>query len=539
MRASLFLFLLAVLPGAGRLAAAPAPPAAAPSRTPAARAEAQAFACQLLDVTGQVAEQYVRPVSRADLLLPALAGLYEGARRPVPADLAARVRRAAAAAVDPRGERPPGSALSLGDQRPLLELIARVHEDVGDAESLRGRNPLLVCCQAMARSLDPYSGVVTAQEQRRNIGLDQECDGVGLELEENLGAGPLFVRAVLPGGPAQRAGLRPGDEITRLDGKPVAGLPAAGLQPLLNRGAVASVPPLVPDAGEAAAGPSRPVRVTFRRRGRPEARTVVLRGERFRPETVLGVRRRDDNSWDYLADRPRGLAHVRLSALGKGTGEELRAVVAGLKDEGVRGLVLDLRWCPGGFLNEAVEAADLFLGEGTVATVKSRGREDNVYRSTKEGKFADFPVVVLVNGETSGGAELIAAALQDHGRAAVAGQRTLGKASVQTPLPLGVAGVGLKLTSGTFVRPSGKNLHRFPDSKPADDWGVRPDEGAEFRISADLSRALRQWWLQQTLRPGSSSERLPLDDPTADPQRQAALEVLARKLDGPARAKKD
>src|SRR5262249_365972 len=163
-------FLLAALPGAARLAAAPAPHSAAPPRTPAPRAEAQAFACQLLDGTGQGAEPYVPPAPRADLPLPALARRYRGAPRPGPPRSAARavagdwaggVGGAAAAAVDPRGERPPGSALSLGDQRPLLELIARVHEDVGDAESLRGRNPLLVCCQAMARSLDPYSGVVT------------------------------------------------------------------------------------------------------------------------------------------------------------------------------------------------------------------------------------------------------------------------------------------------------------------------------------------------------------------------------------------
>src|SRR5262249_58851975 len=130
-------------------------------------------------------------------------------------------------------------------------------------------------------------------------------------------------------------------------------------------------------------------------------------------------------------------------------------VLAGLAERKVRGLILDLRWCPGGYLNEAVEVADLFLGAGVVATVKSRGREDTVYRSTDGGKFRDCPVVVLVNGETSGGAELIAAALQDHKRACVVGQRTLGKASVQTPLAVGVEGTGFKLTSGTFVRPAG------------------------------------------------------------------------------------
>jgi carboxyl-terminal processing protease len=116
--------------------------------------------------------------------------------------------------------------------------------------------------------------------------------------------------------------------------------------------------------------------------------------------------------------------------------------------------------------------------------------------------------------------------LQDHRRAVVVGQRSLGKGSVQTRLYLGLADVGLKLTTATFLRPGGKNLHRFPDSKPCDDWGVLPDAGREFRVSPDLSRALRRWWQQQTLRPGDSNERLPLDDPAADPQQQAALQAL-------------
>ena len=82
------------------------------------------------------------------------------------------------------------------------------------------------------------------------------------------------------------------------------------------------------------------------------------------------------------------------------------------------------------------------------------------------------------------------------------------------------------MTSGTIVRPSGKPLHRFPDSKPDDPWGVQPDPGHEFRVSADVSRALRTWWEEQTMRPGSSTKRLPLDDPLVDPQRNAALEAL-------------
>src|SRR5262249_27159023 len=189
-----------------------------------------------------------------------------------------------------------------------------------------------------------------------------------------------------------------------------------------------------------------------------------------------------------------------------------------------------LRWCPGGYLNESVDVADLFLGDGTVATVKSRDRDDQVYRSAGAGKTMKFPLVVLVNGETSGGAELIAAALQDHKRATVAGQRSLGKASVQIPLALPAPGVGMKLTSGTFVRPSGKNLHRKPDSQSEDDWGVRPD--IDCRVSPELSKRLKRQWQEFALRPASSNRRLALDDPEVDPQRIAALRLLRRMTTG-------
>ncbi len=138
-------------------------------------------------------------------------------------------------------------------------------------------------------------------------------------------------------------------------------------------------------------------------------------------------------------------------------------------------------------------------------------------------------MVVLVNGETSGGAELIAAALQDHKRAVVVGQRTLGKASVQQPLQNPPPGVQLKLTAGTFYRPSGKNLHRFPESKPGDDWGVKPD--VEFRVSPQLGRQLKAWWEAQTLRPGPSLERLPLDDLSNDAQLRAAVDTVAANLE--------
>ncbi|MGE3808098.1 MAG: S41 family peptidase, partial [Gemmataceae bacterium] len=140
--------------------------------------------------------------------------------------------------------------------------------------------------------------------------------------------------------------------------------------------------------------------------------------------------------------------------------------------------------------------------------------------------FHGVPLGVLINGSTSGGAELIAGALQDHERGYVVGQRTRGKASIQTLLPLPVPSAALKLTSGTFRRPSGKNLNRFPDSRPTDDWGIHPDR--EIRMSTALQDKLEQWWTWQSLRPGDSREPLPLDDLLTDAQVRFALERLRR-----------
>jgi carboxyl-terminal processing protease len=215
--------------------------------------------------------------------------------------------------------------------------------------------------------------------------------------------------------------------------------------------------------------------------------------------------------------------------LAHGAADELADVLARLQDSGMRGLVLDLRWTPGGYLDEATAVPALFLGDVPVATVKSRKEQEETYRGSAACRFPDLPLVVLVNGETSGGAELIAAALQDHKRATIVGQRTLGKGSVQRPMHVNVPGLQMKLTNGSFFRPNGKNLHRFADSKMSDDWGVQPD--VEFRISAALNRELKQWWQQQTLRPGWSMERLPLDDPANDAPRNAAVDVVRAMAD--------
>jgi carboxyl-terminal processing protease len=505
----------------------PAPPSPAPTNGYRQPDDNEAFAQLLLGATSWVSEIYVRPISRVDLLHTALTALYETAHRPVPRDLRQRIERAEMAAMaqgTAAANTPPPlvPALALrrapvGDDLAVLQLIRSVRKDLGRVENLGGADPLRVSCQAMLRSLDPYSSVLASKEDRRAIGAAPERDGFGLEVPDD-DSERVVIRDVLPGSPAQQAGLRCGDEIVRLhdsDGRERA---VKDSRNVLNGRA----PLLKPQLGALAL--PEPITITYRRPHVKKERRVTLEWRHFRPESVFGVARRDDNSWNYWLDAERKIAHVRLSNLVEATPDELSDILAALRSDGLRGLILDLRWCPGGALNGSLKTAELFLGDATIATVRYRNQPEEVFRSIAEGKYNDFPMVVLINSDSTGGAEMIAASLQDHHRAVLVGQRTHGKGNVQKLFSIG--SLGIKVTSGTLERPSGKPLHRFPDSKPDDPWGVQPDRGHEFRLSAEVSQMLRKWWDEQTMRPGSSTKRLPLDDPLADPQRNAALEAL-------------
>jgi carboxyl-terminal processing protease len=467
--------------------------------------ENQLFGRLLLNTCFQIVEMYIRPVTYPQLLSVALKGLYAKTGRPLAENIKEQLDQAKTDAA-------------------LLDLLARARKDSGSTQGLA--EDLIVCFQAIAASLDPYTKIVTDQDNRLAASLELETDGFGLEIAPHIVTDALRIKAVAPGGPAQRGGLRPGDAIRRLNGQMVKALPAERVDELLQL-TRSDGPPPPPDAEMAIAPTAPTLQITYNRVGTPGEQTVTLKSRTFRAETVFGVCREEDNSWNYFLDHKARIAQVRVATLSRGTAQELREAVADLRGQKLRGLILDLRWCPGGFLDEAVDCARVFLhGEKVISTVKSRNRDEIVHRANKEGGFTDFPMVVLVNGESTGGAELIAAALKDHGRAAVGGQRSYGKASVQTPVQLGLPYTGMRLTSGTFLRPNGKNLHRFAESRPGDDWGVCPDPDLECRLSPAASRALKEAWLLQTLRPGPSRERLLLDDVELDVARQMALTAL-------------
>lgn len=509
MRAFLILWATIAVVGSAAPAAS-----TKPSRGPT---DSGRFASRLGPLIEQIAEQYYRPIPVEKLYVAVMASLYQAAKRPIPADLPGQVREAIRQA-----------RVGEMETTPREQCLVRAYEEASLSAAFAERDPIRVACDALSRQLDPHSGLVTAEEQRRAVGLDYEGLGVGLELLTSSNPGPLEVEGVAFGGPAQRAGMRPGDRIIRVNGIAVEKL-SPELRLALGNQRVSVGPAELGSEEQSTVEVPRVLHVRYRRGSQPAERSAELYRDRFRPETILGVSRSAGNEWSYLWDSKAGIAHVRLINLSRGTSEELRRVLDRLTEQKIRGIVFDLRWCPGGYLNEAVDVADLFVGDALIATVKMRGREDTLYKGSGRPACPTVPIVVLVNAETSGGAELIAAAMQDHRRADVCGQRTRGKASVQTPLAVGIDGIGFKLTSGTFLRPSGKNLHRSPDSRSRDDWGVIPNE--DYRISPELSRRYAEEWQRWSLRPSWSVERLALDDPTFDVQREAAVRMLKKKLE--------
>lgn len=522
----------------GAVSADDVPVARKAAQTRLAAEEAAAYVAQLEHVFVLIETNYVRPVLRSDLAGVGLRGLYQTARRPVPGSLELEVGQARAQEIAGhlvQGISGPGfdfsadraGAFQQAANARLAGIAARTRESLGHVEELREHAALLASLRAITAWLDPHCGVVGpgAVQALEPAAAGQ---GFGMSVLDSRGAGPLLVRSVVAGSPAQQAGMRPGDRIVKIDGKAVQGNAAAA--GLLNPAPVALPPGLDIPLGDSLQKPPGPVTLAYERAGARERRIVRLEPAFYRGETVLGVQRRDNNDWDYWLDRQRKVALVRIAGLSETTPTELNEVLTRLSKEDLGGLIVDLRWCPGGLLRQSVATAQLLVGNAKVATVRDRLDGTIEFSYVAERAYTAVPLLALVNGATSGGAELIAAAVQDNQRGIVAGQRTLGKGSVQKQLGLSDSWM-LKLTTGTFIRPSGKNLHRFPSSKPTDDWGVRPDPGREFRVSADVSRQLQEWYQLQTLRPGKSREILPLDDPANDPQRQEALRLLLRKIE--------
>jgi carboxyl-terminal processing protease len=269
-------------------------------------------------------------------------------------------------------------------------------------------------------------------------------EGVGMTVEE-IERG-LRVLTVYDGSPADRGGLKPGDLITHVDGRSIAG-----------QSSEESTTRIKGPAGTS-------VRLTVRADGK----TRVLTLERAEVEIpVVKAEMRKSGG--------REIAHVHLAGFTSGAHGEVGKAVRRLLKQGADGVVLDLRDNGGGLLNEAVMVSSIFIKDGKIVTTRGRSRPEQVYEATGGAIDEDVPVVVLVNDRSASASEIVTGALQDRDRATVVGTRTFGKGVFQEIEPLDNGGA-LDITVGEYFLPSGRNLGGGGVERGA---GVAPDVRAE------------------------------------------------------------
>ncbi|MGH8101122.1 MAG: S41 family peptidase, partial [Chthoniobacterales bacterium] len=318
----------------------------------------------------------------------------------------------------------------------------------------------------MLTKLDPYSSYIGPEEMSgfRNA-VESQFGGVGIQITADQGQ--LIVSSPLVGTPAYRAGVQSGDRILEIDGESTHNLTVDAAAKRLK--------------GEIGAT----VNFTVRHPLTGENQSFTLKRELIHVDTVLGNSRKSDDAWDFMLDPQQRIGYIRVTAFSRDTGADLKKALEELQHEKVRGLVLDLRFNPGGLLTAAIEVCDLFIREGRIVSTQGRNTEERVWDAGKGSKFEGFPMVVLVNRYSASASEIVAACLQDHQRAVIVGERTWGKGSVQNVVELEDGKSALKLTTATYTRPNGHNIHRFPEAKETDEWGVKPNPGFEVRLNID------------------------------------------------------
>lgn len=303
----------------------------------------------------------------------------------------------------------------------------------------------------MLRTLDPHSNFFDPRAYAQ-LREDQEGKyyGVGMQIQARPGKMGKLVTVVvapIPGSPAFRAGLRPGDVIARVDGKPTEGLSTAQVAEMLK-------------------GPKGTVvHVTVSREGSEEPlQFTIVRDE---------ISRRSVD--DAFLIRP-GIAYIHISSFNEKTNDELTEALNRLDEKNLQGLTLDLRGNPGGLLQEAVQVSDHFLEKHQLIVYHyGRNSQEKRYYATRGERGNEYPIVVLINRFTASAGEIVTGALQDHDRALVMGEPSFGKGLVQTVYPLSER-TGLALTTARYYTPSGRLIQREYSNVSLYDYYYHPED---------------------------------------------------------------
>lgn len=385
--------------------------------------------------------------------------------------------------------------------------------------------------------MDEFTSVIWPSEvQEFNKQTRGEFVGVGIQITQEPGK-PVRVESPLPDSPAYNAGIKPGDFITKVDG-------------------VSTIDMTINDAVRKITGVAgSTVTLTIRDEATQVERDIALTRSQIRIRTVKGDKRDPSRptGWDYMVDKDQKIGYVRVSGFMDDTVDDLRAALNQLHSEGCRGLILDLRFNPGGLLTSAVDMCEVFLGPNArIVQTKGRSRHQNMALHAQHGKENyNLPMIIMVNEYSASASEIVAGALSGLKEACVVGSRSFGKGSVQNLIPILGGRAYLKLTTAHYYvpdsdMPAGDQwylLHRKPHAKI---WGVEPhikvdlipQETAKvlrLRRERDLLKGKNQDLIPDEVldRRAASEppENFPEDSiPNIDPQLLAAENVMRMKL---------
>jgi carboxyl-terminal processing protease len=371
--------------------------------------------------------------------------------------------------LESHGQATPRSALPWQDASLFAEVYERIKRDYVD--DVDDHALMEKAIRGMVAALDPHSAYLDSEEfDEIRLSTMGSYPGVGIEVVTSDGV--VKILRPIDGSPAQRAGLRAGDQIVRIDGIDVGADLAGAIARM--RGTSGSV-----------------VALAVRREGNPEILEYALRRAQVEVHSVL------EQSLEP------GFGYVRITTFSETTSQDVARAISMLKRDnpgGIHGLVLDLRNNPGGVLEAGVSVADDFLSSGLIVSADGRTPEARFRMEASHGDLIDgAALVVLVNGGSASASEIVAGALKDHGRALLVGRKTYGKGSVQTVLPL-TRGGAVKLTTSRYFTPSGASIHGKgivpdvledgPGDSPAEPGSGKAGEAPLTERDADVRLAL-------------------------------------------------
>jgi C-terminal peptidase prc len=476
---------------------------------------ALAYARSVMEVVDLLKENYVKDLNRGELVAWAIRGLFRQLDEKVPAEINDKLN----AAKDMTSSQ-------------LQGLLVDVREHLGKREDLANHKDVdLTLLRMMKNHLDPFTTYIDPETAGRvDNEIQGQFTGIGIQIRKDAATDMLQVVTPIKGSPAYKAGIQAGDIITTVTRE----VDSEGHK--LDKPDVFSTKGLpLGDAVKKILGkPGTKVKLTVQREGEDKPLTFNLSRGRVEVESVLGLRRRADASWDYWVDSANKIAYVRLTSFARNTYTDLEKALKELDKDGVKGLVLDLRFNPGGYLDSAVNISDLFIDDGLIVTVRPRVGHEIPYYGHSQGSYLNFPMVCLVNGGSASGSEILAACLQDNHRAVVIGERSYGKGLVQNIQRF--EGGELKMTIASFWRPNGQNLSKLSTKGGEDEvWGVRPDKDFAVPLSRkdryDLDEHLRD---AEVIR--QPDKPAPAKSEFKDTQLERALEYLHSQINTAAKA---